>query len=169
MNDKHRRHATILDWIREYRQLRRRDLPSEEALQKYQRVLFRVSGYVKWRGWTREQLEEALGIVATEPLPKPLKTKPKVPKVKRAATTARRGYGSPWLGIGVRKESLLALESAPIFGIRKQKIPRVHCKDCGRLLPAGRRCGRCDVCKRINARESKRKWWHKQLRDGRTR
>ena len=66
-------------------------------------------------------------------------------------------------GVWRVKESFMALETAPILGIRKPKVPRVRCKDCGRLLPAGRRCGRCDFCKRINARESKRKWWHKRI------
>ena len=70
VKDKKRRDGTILDWVREYRQLRRRNLPTEETFQKRQRVLFRISGYVKWRGWTREQLEEALAIVATESVPK---------------------------------------------------------------------------------------------------
>ena len=161
MNDKHRRHATVLDWVRENRQLRRRGLPSEEAfLQKRQRVLFRVSGYVKWRGWSREQLEEALSIVATEPVPELLKAGPKDVRVTKSARHG--GMGTPGRGVGRQKESLTALESAPIFGIRKPKVPRVRCKDCGKLLPDGRRCGRCDFCKRINARESKRKWWNKR-------
>jgi len=38
-----------------------------------QRALFRVSGYVKLRGWTREQLEDAFKIAATEPVPELLK------------------------------------------------------------------------------------------------
>ena len=107
----------------------------------------------------REQLEEALEIVATEPVPEPVKIKP---KVLRATKPARGGGGTPGQGVGWDKESFTALESAPIFGFRKPKVPRVRCKECSRLLPAGRRCGRCDFCKRIKARELKRKWWHKQ-------
>ena len=159
MNDKPRRNATVLDWVREYRQLRRRDLPSEEAFQKRQWILFRVSGYVKWRGWTREQLEEALAIVASEPVPKPVKIKP-IP-LRATKPSKNGGMGTPGRGVGWDKESLIALKTAPILSTRKPKVPRIRCKDCGKLLPEGRRCGRCDRCKRIKARESKRKWWQR--------
>ena len=160
MNDMHRRHVTVQDWVREYRQLRRRDLLSEEAFHKRQRVLFRVSSYVKWRGWTGNELEEALAVVATEPVPELLKTKQKAVRTTKPAR--HRGMGNPGRGVGRDKESLTALETAPILGIRKPKVIRVHCKDCGKLLPPGRRCGCCDWCKRIKACESKRKWWHKR-------
>ena len=115
----------------------------------------------------QEQLKEAFAIVAKEPVPEPLMARP---KAVRAAKPARGGgMGTPGRGVVWDKESLTALESAHILGTQRPKVPRVRCKDCGKLLPEGRRCGRCDSCKRINARESKRKWWHKQLHDVGTR
>ena len=116
MNDKHRSHLTILRWVREYRQLHRRDLPSEEAFQKRQRALFGVSSYVKWRGWMRKELEEALAIVASEPVPKPLETMPKAVRATKPAISSRHGgRGTPGRRVGREKESLIVLETAPIW------------------------------------------------------
>ena len=123
---------TVMEWVRQYRRRRRAKLGSEERFGLHARRLFRVSEFVRHKGWKLAELEEALGAVADEPV-----------CGSDAANATRIGgrYDQP----GTRGRDL----RPPASGRR--------CIDCGSLLPPYRqRRGRCEPCRRRRARQTAR-------------
>ena len=140
-------HPSPLDWVRSYRQRRRKELGSEETFPQHVRRLWAVSGFAKHRRWTTEALEQALVQVADEPVPEPPTTVKPAPTIRTIRPIARKRLRS----------SPRPLTPRPV-----QPLPdQATCKDCGPVLPGWRRCGRCEPCRlkraRITARERKRR------------
>ena len=60
---------TILDWVRQYHQRRRKQLGSEDTFQRHVRCVFRFSGFVKHRGWQLATWKRHLRSRRTSPSP----------------------------------------------------------------------------------------------------
>ncbi len=68
---------TIEQWLDGYRQRRRPGYKTDDEFEQHMRVLFRVSGYVKLRGWKREDLDVMLEAVRGQPVPEPEPPRPR--------------------------------------------------------------------------------------------
>lgn len=149
---------TLGEWLREYRQRRRRNLGTDSAFEKHMRILFQVSRYVKLQGWKMADLETELEALRGQAIPEPM------PPRVRVVADAR-----------VPKRPIVALSEArqPSDGRSWREAPSWQneesdfdingpiCPDCGEALPSWRKCGRCGLCgprhRRKMARERKRR------------
>ena len=100
---------TLAEWERMYRQLRRRQCGTEQAFQKRTRVLFKVSGFVRLKGWKREDLEAELTAVQDEPVPDPpaKKLKPRDTRPARPTLPKLGSENSPGSAVPESPEEIL--------------------------------------------------------------
>ena len=125
--------ASPPEWVRRYRQRRRRQLGSEEAFRRHVRIVWKHSGFVKQKGWKPEQLAAALDQVEGESTAGS--------KRDPAGEVAADDHDEPQ-----------ASESAPLA-----PGPGRRCIGCGAHLPADRqRTGRCQPCRQRRQRETAR-------------
>lgn len=152
------RAETLQEWLDGYRQRRRAGYNTDSEFENHMRVLFRASGYVKFRRWQREDLDAALEAVRGKPVPEPEPPRPREDQAPQRATDTARP-------IVARPQPDFPPRTSRAIGAASRSAKTKYCTEpgCRRRLPEyRRRAGLCPHHQQIHRRATWRDYRRRQ-------